>query len=99
MGEKVAILAVFDSDAGALLWLGDTADVTAAVRALRDQSGDWHADDLYDGDDDVLVYQLVDGEAVKLQQWWDAGNRVGSFPEPVDKGTVYTVAEVKAMLA
>ena len=95
----MAMLAVFESDIGVLLWLGDAPDVAAAARALRDQNGGWHSADLFEGDDDLLVYRLVDGEAAKLETWWAAGKPVGNFPHLADAGTVYTVAEVTAMLA
>lgn len=95
----MAMLAVFDSDIGFLLWLGDAPDVAAVARALRDQNGDWQTPDQFEGDDDLLVYRLVDGEAAKLETWWAAGKPVGNFPHLADAGTVYTVGEVKVMLA
>lgn len=92
-------IAIFDTGAGFLQWIGEAASVCDALRSLQRDSGDWHPEGLSNDDDDVHVYHLTDEQAMALQAWADAGSRGSEFPHLDDDGQIYTVGEVMAMLS
>ena len=90
-------IAILDTGAGFLQWLGEAESIAAAVLSLDEIAGDWHADDAADGDDSLEIYEVSDAEAKAIQAWADSGSKSGGFPDI--EGTTYTVGEVKSMLA
>lgn len=92
-------IAIFDTGAGFLQWIGEADSKEAALRAMCDEVGDWHDVDQNDADDDVRLYFVTEDQAKALRAWSDAGSVSGDFPDLKDEGTIYSIGEVKAMLA
>lgn len=92
-------IAILDTGAGFLQWIGEAQSIAAAVRSLHEESVDWHADDAPDDEDSLEIYEVSIGEAAEIQAWADSGYKSGEFPKIKDEGTTYTVGQVKTMLA
>jgi len=92
-------IAIFDTGAGFLQWIGEAASVGAALRALQMDVGDWHPEGPSDDEDDVRVYHLTDDQAMAVESWAEGERRSTDFPQLHDDGRIYSVGEVKALLA
>lgn len=87
-------IAVFDTNAGFLQWLGAAESHSAAIRA--------HLADVGFNEDVEYEFRLIDvddGQAAALAAWQDAGAASPDYPKGLPSGAVYTSAQVCALLA
>ncbi len=90
MTSKVAI---FDTNAGRLQWLGEAATHDVAIRAALDDGG-YNSDVSYS----FRAIDVTDTQAEALQEW-SFGSRSDEYPEGLSSGTVYDAEYVKDLMA
>lgn len=91
-------IAIFDVGAGFLQWVGEAESVSEALAKLQGEIGTW-IDDAEEDDDSIHVYK-VSAEQASILDTWAEENVFGSErPALDDDGRIYSVSEVKAMLA
>lgn len=83
--------AIFDTNAGFLLWIGLAADAEAAIRAADEAVGL--------ADDSILLIEVTPNQASALEQWADAGSKSPDYPQGLESGVEYTAEEVAEALA
>ena len=94
------MLAIFDTNAGFLQWIGEAKDHEAAIKALHDDVGLYESsanrEDVLKcaGEDSLLLIDVTDAQAAALREWADNGFRGSSYPEGLDGGVVYSRGEV-----
>jgi hypothetical protein len=90
--SSTTIIALFDTDAGFLQWIGKAEDHKAAIRA--------HLADI--GFNDAVSYRflaldLSDEQGADISAWWAAGGKSPDYPEGLPSGVTYDADEVRAM--
>ena len=97
-------IAIFDTSAGYLQWIGEAEDHAAAVRAMNASVGLWEAaadrsDVLQRAEDaSLLVMDVTDEQAEALQVWAERGANSSGYPEGLPDGVLYTCGEVLKMV-
>lgn len=97
-------IAIFDTGAGFLQWIGKAEDHAAAIKALHKDVGLWELSvDREEvlwraGDESVLVMDVSDEQAKALEAWADAGFKASAYPEGLPPGVTYTCSEVLEIL-
>lgn len=93
-------IAIFDTGAGFLQWIGKAEDHAAAIKALHKDVGLWELsvdrEEVLQraGDESVLVMDVSDEQAKALEAWSDAGCQSPDYPEDLPDGVIYTCGEV-----
>ena len=97
-------IAIFDTSAGYLQWIGEAEDHAAAVRAMNTNVGLWEASadrsdvmDVLDRES-LLVMDVTDEQAKALQAWADHGFKSSYYPDDLPNGTTYSSGEVLEMI-
>ena len=97
-------IAIFDTNAGLMQWLGDAEDHVAAVRAMNTSVGLWETSadrsdvmDVLDRES-LLVMDVTDEQAKALQAWADHGFKSSYYPDDLPNGTTYSSGEVLEMI-
>lgn len=75
--------ALFDPRTNYLEWIGDAADVGAALAAARADRSDLTGD--------VLVYEVSAEESTRLEDWWRSGAKADEFPALVNVGATHRI--------
>lgn len=97
-------IAIFDTGAGFLQWIGKAEDHAAAIKALHKDVGLWELsvdrEEILQraGDESVLVMDVSDEQAKALEAWADAGFKASAYPEGLPPGVKYTCSEVLEIL-
>ena len=97
-------IAIFDTDAGYLQWIGEEEGHVAAVLAMNASVGLWEAaadrsDVLQRAEDaSLLVMDVTDEQAQALQQWADSGFKSSDYPDGLPGGVTYNSGEVLEMI-
>lgn len=97
-------IAIFDTGAGFLQWIGKAEDHAAAIKALHKDVGLWELsvdreEVLQRADDEsLLVLDVSDEQAKALEAWADAGFAAPDYPEGLPSGVTYTCSEVLEIL-
>ena len=97
-------IAIFDTNAGYLQWIGEAEDHVAAVLAMNTSVGLWETaadrSDVMDvcDRDSLLVMDVTDAQAEALQQWANAGFKSSDYLDGLPSGTTYSSGEVLEMI-
>ena len=86
-------IALFDTNAGILQWIGKAESHEDAIRA--------HIQDVGFADEVRYAFRAVDvtdAQAKALCAWHECGAESPDYPADIDKGVVYEDAEVREML-
>ena len=87
-------IALFDTGAGLLQWIGQAKDHQAAIRThLRDVG---LSDDV---EVKLLAMDVTPDQAAALQAWSNAGSKSSEYPEGLPTGVIYDAAETAAIAA
>lgn len=87
-------VALLDTNAGLLWWIGPADSHEAAIRAHLTDAG-------YDEDSDLafVAVDATDTQAAVLSAWWDAGAAARDYPTTLPEGKRYDSEQVAAMMA
>ena len=97
-------IAIFNTNAGYLQWIGEAVTHEEAIRALDKSVGLWEisADrsdvmDVFDRES-LLVKDVTEQQALALQTWADHGFKSSHYPDDLPSGVTYTSGEVLEMI-
>ena len=87
--------AIFDTGPGFLQWIGEAADIAAAVQALRAQCGELGSDEQDPSEDFIAVYELTEAEHDKLNALIDTDEHI--YQDFADEGRWLTIGEARQL--
>ena len=92
-------IAIFNTNAGYLQWIGEAVTHEEAIRALDKSVGLWEisADRIFDRES-LLVKDVTEQQALALQTWADHGFKSSHYPDDLPSGVTYTSGEVLEMI-